>query len=172
MKPPLLTTWVKTIKKTRDGGVQLWILRHGRAEPYSSNDAARALTEKGRAQVAEVISRQRPQIETRGLVIWTSPYLRARQTAAIAAGLLDCPIARETDLLLPEAGPGQLLEAIYRCASDNILLASHQPLVSSLLDYLCGRRGEEHDMKTASLAAVHCEVAAADLGQLQWLVHP
>lgn len=152
--------------------MQLWILRHGRAEPYHGNDAGRALTDEGRAQVAEVLSRQKPLMDTRGLVIWSSPYRRARQTAAIAAELLGCPITLETDLLLPEARPGQLLEAIYRSTSDNILLASHQPLVSSLLDTLCGQRGEEHAMKTASLAAVQCEVAAADMGQLQWLVHP
>ncbi len=160
------------ITRPLDHGVQLWVLRHGRAEPYNGNDAGRALTDEGRAQVAEVLSRQRAQMDTRGLVIWSSPFLRARQTAAIAAELLDCPIARETDLLLPEAKPSQLLEEVYRSSSHNILLASHQPLVSSLLDTLCGRRGEEHAMKTASLAAVRCEVAAADMGQLEWLVHP
>lgn len=150
----------------------IWILRHGKAETFVNNDANRALTDEGRAQVASVLTRQSAQIDTHNLNIWVSPYRRAQQTAAIAVDLLGCPITCETELLLPEARPRQLLEALYRADSDNILLVSHQPLVSSLLDCLCGARGEEHYMQTASLAAVECEVPAAEMGQLRWLVHP
>lgn|SRR5690554_1374080 len=152
--------------------VQLWILRHGQAEPYSGYDAGRALTAAGRLQVEEILRRQGPQIDTQGLEIWTSPFLRARQTANLATEILQSPIVRETDLLVPEANARELLEELYRTSSEKVLLVSHQPLVSLLLDILCGQSGQDHSMTTASLAAVTCEVPAADMGQLQWLAHP
>lgn len=62
--------------------MELLLIRHAKAEPYATSDAARALTEKGRDQAAKVgvfLSKQ-------GLVpdvTLASPLLRARETAEI-----------------------------------------------------------------------------------------
>ncbi|HEY7884093.1 MAG TPA: histidine phosphatase family protein [Cellvibrionaceae bacterium] len=152
--------------------MKLWILRHGKAEPYAGNDAERALTDHGQGEVRAVLERQYNLIDHSGLVIWSSPFVRARQSAAIARDILGAPITEYTELLQPEAQVDRLLNALYQSGLPNVLLASHQPLVSTLLDRLCGPADIEHEMKTASLAFVECEVAAADMGKLGWLVHP
>lgn len=107
------------------------------------------------------------------VAIWSSPYIRAQQTAGIAAEVLGVTagVSRTLSELTPEGAPRAVIDEVYRSDLDALLLVSHQPLVSRLLDVLCGSSAQ-HEMKTASLACVDCDVVAADLGRLQWLVHP
>ncbi len=107
------------------------------------------------------------------VAIWSSPYIRAQQTAGIAAEVLGVTagVSRTLSELTPEGAPRAVIDEVYRSDLDALLLVSHQPLVSRLLDVLCGSSAQ-HEMKTASLACVDCDVVAADLGHLQWLVHP
>lgn len=152
--------------------MRLFVLRHGRAEPFQANDASRALVASGREDVRQILTRQRKAMGTISEV-WVSPYLRARQSAEIAHEVLELPAQceRVSDLIVPEANVSDLIDALYLCELDSVLLVSHQPLVSTLLDTLCGPT-DAHDMRTASLAAVELDVVAADMGCLQWLVHP
>nr|WP_254774057.1 histidine phosphatase family protein [Marinobacter sp. AC-23] len=83
--------------------MQLLIMRHGEAG-WHSLDQERTLTEMGRRQVAEcaaqiAASPWRPQR------IWCSPYVRARQTAAIVSEILNCPVEEKT-FITPEDDPG------------------------------------------------------------------
>lgn len=153
--------------------MQLWILRHGRAEPFQDIDASRALVTSGRQEVRHMVTQQRHKMPAVSEV-WVSPYVRARQTAAIARealGGLSARCEQVSELLLPEARVSSLIEALYQSGLDSVLLVSHQPLESTLLDVLCGP-AETHYMQTASLAAVELEVVAAGMGRLQWLEHP
>jgi phosphohistidine phosphatase len=152
--------------------VRLFVLRHGRAEAFKADDASRALVASGREDVRQVVTRQ---CDALGSVphVWVSPYLRAQQTAGIAREVLALPDTCElvSNLLVPEARVFSLIDALYQAKLDTVLLVSHQPLLSTLLDTLCGP-SEAHHMSTASLAAVDLDVVAADMGQLRWLVHP
>lgn len=151
--------------------MRLFLLRHGRAEPFQSNDASRALVASGREDVRAILTRQRDKLNAVSN-IWVSPYVRARQSAEIAREVLGLPAECEqvSDLIVPEARISHLVDALYQSGLESVLLVSHQPLASMLLDALCGP-SDEHDMRTASLAAVELEVVAADMGRLQWLVH-
>ncbi|WP_339898595.1 phosphohistidine phosphatase SixA [uncultured Gilvimarinus sp.] len=152
--------------------MRLFILRHGRAEPYQAMDASRALVPTGRDDVRLVVERQRDKMPAL-TDVWVSPYVRARQSAEIARAALELPESCEhiTDLIVPEARIDTLIAELYRSGLESVLLVSHQPLVSTLLDTLCGA-SEAHHMKTASLAALELDVVAADMGRLLWIEHP
>ncbi|UTF61005.1 phosphohistidine phosphatase SixA [Gilvimarinus sp. DA14] len=151
--------------------MRLFILRHGQAEPYRRDDESRELVDAGRGEVKAVISRQAHLMGCPA--VWGSPYIRAQQTAVIASEILGVPqgVSHTLAQLTPDASPAALIEELYQSGLETLLIVSHQPLVSHLLDTLCGP-SEQHGMNTASLACVDCDVMAADMGRLEWLVHP
>jgi len=150
--------------------VQLLILRHGKAEPMRGDDAARQLTDRGRAQVAQVCEKRAGAL-ARVRAIWASPFVRTRQTAQIVADRFDLPVKSES-LLIGDTSPQRVLDALQRQAEEAfpLLLVSHQPLVGSLLNGLCGS-GNQHPMGTSSLACLSAEVWANGCAELEWLQH-
>ncbi|HEA50786.1 hypothetical protein LCGC14_1484530 [marine sediment metagenome] len=120
--------------------MQLLIMRHGEAG-WHSLDQERTLTEAGRSQTAECAARiaaspWRPE------QIWSSPYVRARQTAAIVSEILNCPVD-EKAFMTPDDDPGLLLDALLENQFSPLMLISHMPLVGSLATLLVDghRRG-------------------------------
>lgn len=150
--------------------MELFILRHGEAEPRVTTDEVRQLTDKGRAAVARMI---KSSLEDLGKLthIWVSPLVRAQQTADIAASLIGDMEPYTTELLSPEADPQLLFNQLQLSECEGLLLVSHQPLVSKILDTLCGTERGYHDMATSSLACVDIDIMAADMGKLRWLRH-
>jgi phosphohistidine phosphatase len=63
---------------------QLWLLRHGEAEPHETRaDAERRLTERGEGQ-ARAAGRALGALELTFQLVLTSPKVRARDTAQLA----------------------------------------------------------------------------------------
>lgn len=120
--------------------MQLLIMRHGEAG-WHSLDQERMLTENGRHQVAECAA-QIAESPWRPLQIWSSPYTRARQTAAIVSEILNCPV-EEKLFITPEDDPGLCLAALLENPPSPLMLVSHMPLVGSLATLLVDghRRG-------------------------------
>lgn len=149
----------------------LYIMRHGQAQARAVTDAERALTDRGEADVRAMVASVANELA--GLEqVWTSPYRRARQTAAIANQVLGRGAEPTlTELLVPEAGVEPLCEQIQNCQEPSLLLVSHMPLVGELLHYLTGAEPGRYSMGTSSIACVTIDVVAAGLGQLQWLHH-
>ncbi|GAA5523729.1 phosphohistidine phosphatase SixA [Microbulbifer aestuariivivens] len=148
--------------------MKLFILRHGEAEPLVCDDASRELTERGREQVAAVCRARAAELsEVR--TIWASPFVRTQQTAAIVARHLGLPVTTET-LLLGDTPASAVLQALATADGFPILLVSHQPLVGSLVNGLCGS-GNQHPMGTSSLACLSAEVWANNCAELAWLQH-
>jgi phosphohistidine phosphatase len=154
--------------------MQIYILRHGQAEPQKTTDSARNLTAKGRADVATTLGYSLSDLIT-VQKIWTSSLVRAQQTAHITYDFLAQKgvggSLKTTDLILPEADPYVLFNALYEAQLESILLVSHQPLVSQVIDLLCGSYNGFHPMNTSSLACVDCETVAVKMGKLRWLRH-
>ncbi|WP_413662951.1 phosphohistidine phosphatase SixA [Microbulbifer sp. EKSA008] len=148
--------------------MQLFILRHGKAEPMLANDAERALTERGRRQVAQVCKKRAEELAA-VKAIWASPFVRTQETAEIAAAQLGLPVITEP-LLIGNTHPQQLLDHLQTQDTFPLLLVSHQPLVGSLLNGLCGSVNE-HPMGTSSLACVSADVWANGCADLEWLQH-
>src|SRR5436305_781492 len=85
----------------------IYILRHGDAEPRAAGlaEADRRLTPKGIRDVAQVMRRARAARVKIDLV-FTSPYRRANETAALAIkSFRPKPDVRQTPALLPESRP-------------------------------------------------------------------
>lgn len=150
--------------------MEVFVLRHGKAEPYNSQDASRELVERGRREVEQIIQASLNDLQHIE-EIWVSPYIRAQQTAQIAAHHLRLPL-RSQKLLLPETDPRLVISLIQEVQYASLLLVSHQPLVSRLVDTLCGSAAGFHSMETAALACIDMEIAGVGLGSLRWLRHP
>jgi len=154
--------------------MQVFVLRHGQAETQITTDEARNLTAKGRADVATSIHYSLSDL---GSVqeIWSSPLVRAQQTAHITRDILatkGIQVAIKTvDIISPESNPAGLFDSLQATPLHSILLASHQPFVSDLIDLFCGSPKGAHPMNTSSFALIECEVAARACGELRWLRH-
>ena len=130
---------------------ELLLLRHGIAEERDSHlpDAQRALTEAGRLRTAAVFDRLL-QFNLRCDQLYSSPLLRARQTAelAVAAGL--APHLQLSEALVPEADPWPLL-----CWPDGVrrlALVGHEPDLGNLAAALIGAPPEALVLKKAGMA--------------------
>jgi len=150
--------------------VLLFVMRHGHAEPLAKSDETRALTDEGRAEVAAVCKARASEL-AQVKTLWASPFVRTRQTAKIVAQAFGLEVEVQ-ELLTGETPVNALLEAIAELDESRfpLMLVSHQPLVGSLVNGLCGT-GNEHPMGTASLACLRTDVWALDCAEMEWLQH-
>lgn len=115
--------------------MRIWVLRHGEAERQTQYDPDRALTLRGSddAKAAGVFL---STIVTSALQICASPYKRAQQTAQAAALALPHQTIATVNWLTPDFEPNEVLRALGKLPLGDILLVSHQPLVSALVGLL------------------------------------
>jgi phosphohistidine phosphatase len=156
--------------------VELYILRHGIAEDArpGRSDAKRALTEEGGKRVAEVIETARRAGAEPSLIV-SSPYLRAVETARIAAeGFGYKGHIVETETLVPNGSPeGVWTELREYRGEAAILLAGHEPLLSQLVAHLLAAPALRVEMKKAALVRLDMEsFGASPHGTLRWMITP
>ena len=148
--------------------MRLYILRHGTAERWinDSMDFDRQLTEFGVAQIEQLVAQWRPQFSQ--LETWVSPYQRTQQTAKVLLGTNAS--YHTTRLITPEASLTSLLNLLPEQTQD-LLLVSHQPLVSALVAKLSGQSPYDCPMSPASLAVLEGDVMASGCMDLIALNH-
>jgi phosphohistidine phosphatase len=153
----------------------LYILRHGEAEPKGSSkgDELRSLTQVGRAQIRKTV-RLAKELGMQIDIVLSSPLTRAQETAKIAGDLLLKEERRiiVEDSLEPDRTPYEIYAALARLSSPrNVLLVSHQPLVSYLLSDLLGIEGSRIAMPTAGMAKILVDGEPSSCsGKLLWLI--
>jgi phosphohistidine phosphatase len=149
---------------------QLWLLRHGDAEPHGAReDAERRLTPRGERQ-AHAAGIALARLEIGFDAILCSPKVRARKTAELAAkhwsrqqrGLLSVHRPLASGYGVHEA----LAELAGLPADGRLLLVGHEPDLSRVAGELTGGR---LDLKKGGLAAVRLEGVG---GQLVILMRP
>ncbi len=153
--------------------MQIYLLRHGIAE-NSTPDSERALTAEGREKLRRVLARARAADAAASLIL-TSPYRRAVETADVAVEVLGYQgKVVKTRGLVPDASPFDAWEEIRKRPDESaILLASHEPLMSSLFAFLLSSPGLMVDMKKAALVRVDCERFGPEpKGVLKWMLTP
>lgn len=153
--------------------MQIYLLRHGIAED-GSPDSERALTAEGRDKLRRVLARAR-SADVSPTLILSSPYRRAMETADVAVDVFGYEgKVVKTRALLPEASPYDVWEEIRKHSQeDAILLASHEPLMSSLAAFLLSSPALAVDMKKAALVRVDCErIGPEPKGVLKWMLTP
>ena len=130
---------------------QLWLLRHGEAVPHDSKpDADRELTARGERQsVAAGAGLARLGVEF--AAIYTSPKVRAADTAKLAADSLNVDPEIE-DVLGDGFEVEDALELLARHNGDaKVLVVGHNPSFAQVVYDLTGARV---DFKKGAVAAV------------------
>lgn len=153
--------------------MKLLIIRHGQAQTTAASDSLRDLTEYGREQavlVGRCIAEQNLDFNH----VWCSPYNRAQQTAAIALNYasLDSPHIETMPLITPDNNPQDVVDAINQSAIENLILVSHQPLVSSLVGlFVDCMESAGPPMAPASMALLEGDILMSGCCSLSWLRH-
>jgi phosphohistidine phosphatase len=153
---------------------KLYFLRHGKAAPRSTwegDDGLRPLTPEGEALMrreAEGLRRLRLSPD----VIITSPLVRARQTAEIAADALGLRERLVEDVRLAHGFDARCLErlAAERPEATELMVVGHEPEFSATIAELIG--GGFVDMKKGGLARVDVAGPGLEDGVLEWLLTP
>jgi phosphohistidine phosphatase len=140
--------------------MQIYLLRHGIAEDAKPGqpDSERALTSDGRDKLRRVLKRARAAgVEPD--VILSSPFRRAVETAEVAAEVFGHKGEIErTRTLEPDASPFDTWDEIRQRKEERaILLASHEPLMSSMAAFLLDSPALRVEMKKAALVRIDCE---------------
>jgi phosphohistidine phosphatase len=145
---------------------QLWLLRHGEAEPHDARpDFDRRLTDRGREQARNAgLALGALKVEVH--LAFTSPKVRSRDTAKLACeGLGVEPVEHEP---LSEAfDADEALALMAAVGSDQrVLVVGHEPDFSQVVHDLTGARV---DMKKGGIAAVRLD---GNRGELIVLLRP
>lgn len=152
--------------------MKLYLLRHASAADVAPSDTERELTREGREE-AQIVGAALAELGVRLSHILSSPLLRARQTAEIAAKVLKFPDDVEfLEELANNTTTAALLKALKPFASaGEILLVGHMPALSEHLAALIGAESAQaFPLGKASVACIELEQLRAGTGQLRWLM--
>jgi phosphohistidine phosphatase len=158
--------------------LRLTIFRHGIAidqtDPDCPVDPERRLTEVGlrRTRAASLGLRS---IGVSPDLVLTSPYVRARQTAEIAAEVCGYPRNRiETrEELVPFGNAHKLLRSLTDVPALDVLCVGHNPNLADLLAVVLGEPDRHLAMlKKAGAACVEVTEPGRLPGRLLWLLEP
>lgn len=141
---------------------QLWLLRHGEAEPHGVRpDAERRLTPRGHEQ-ARLAGEAMSALGLEPAFAFTSPKVRARETADGACAVLGVEPVLHDAIVGLDAGEALALAAAIG-DRDRILLVGHEPDLSQVVHDLTGAR---IDMKKGGIAVIRLESSRGELAVL------
>ncbi|MFL5843309.1 MAG: SixA phosphatase family protein [Solirubrobacteraceae bacterium] len=128
---------------------QLWLLRHGEAEPHAADDDSRDLTPRGEDQ-ARAAGRAAAALDLVFHGVYTSPKVRARRTAELA-----CEALGVEPVIHPPLRDGFAVsdarELLLAGEDQRILVVGHNPDLAQVVYDLTGARV---DFKKGALAGV------------------
>ncbi|MDD1706883.1 MAG: phosphohistidine phosphatase SixA, partial [Methanoregulaceae archaeon] len=157
--------------------MDLYVLRHGKAEPslpQERDDFDRALTRQGRDEIHQIVA----WMLRRGCrfdMIATSPFKRAIETAEIIAETYGL---RKNLLIWEELSPGmdfvQLMKQIEsRRDVSSLLIIGHEPSLSGCIGWIISQGGQASlQLKKGGLARIRNFTPLPVFGELSWLIPP
>jgi phosphohistidine phosphatase len=153
--------------------MRVYLMRHGIArerDEWDGADDARPLTPEGRRKVKAVTKALRKQQRLDVSGVWTSPLVRARETAEIAAQVLKVPV-KDCPALACGADLAKVAAALAAAQTpDGVLLVGHEPDCGWILAQLLGKR-EPLPFKKAGIACVEGQFTGGGM-RLKWHVAP
>jgi phosphohistidine phosphatase len=152
--------------------MKFYLVRHATASDVAASDAERELTREGRDE-ARIVGKALANLGVKPARILSSPLVRARQTAEIAAKALGFSGEVESlNELANSASTASLLKALKSHASGGeILLVGHMPSLAEHLAALVGARSPQSlPLGKAGVACIELEQLRAGAGQLRWLM--
>lgn len=141
---------------------QLWLLRHGEAEPHGTrSDSERRLTARGEEQ-ARAAGWALAALQAVPGIAFTSPKVRARDTAMLAGQAIAVePVVHDAIVGLDAGEALALLEAVGD--GERVLLVGHEPDFSQVVHDLTGARV---DFKKGGIAVVRMNGSRGELAAL------
>lgn len=156
--------------------MKLLLIRHApavRTGSAGARDGQRPLTPRGRARF-RVAARGLARIADRPDVLLTSPLVRARATAEIAAAAFK-KVTPRVEPALGRENVDAVVAALAKCPRDaTVAVVGHEPTLSRLLARLLGvRQGDDRfAFKKGGAALLDLPDGPAAGGQLRWFVKP
>lgn len=158
--------------------MEIYVVRHGiaidREDPKCPPDAERYLTEEGVEKTKRVAAGVAAICAAPDL-LFSSPYVRAMQTAEIFASALDYSKQkiRRTDLLLPGAEPTLFFRELAKDKQTSTLFVfGHAPQLDDLIATALGSKHHIASLKKAGVALIEMKRVSPPSGQLLWLAPP
>ena len=158
------------------GPTELYLIRHAiaaeRGEDWPDDDT-RPLTERGVGRFKECV-KGLAWLDVQVDEIFTSPLVRAKQTAEIlAAGLTGKPPIKVLDALSPGHTPTSVLAALNKAARRRrIAIVGHEPDLGELAAHLVGA-GRALPFRKGGACRIDVEsLSSRRAGALDWFVTP
>ena len=154
--------------------LQIVFIRHGIAEAGSSGqgDFERRLTKKGTQKLQDTLPFLLPLLHAdREILIWSSPLVRARETAAIAAGIFRVKEIEVYDFI-GEGYFNEFWNAVGNLSPSverTILVVGHEPTMSYWSQALCGIF---LSFKKGAAAGFVYRTGGPETAELQWFLQP
>lgn len=146
----------------------VYFVRHGEATDHAADDFTRELTPRGRTRT-ENLAIVLKRLEVHLTHLWTSPRIRALQTAQIIEKGLGIT-AEIRDSLDLGFGMEALVELLQPLNDDaEVMLVGHNPSMSDVVSALTGTMVE---IKKGGLACVEIDLPIAMKGALTWFIPP
>ncbi len=165
--------------------VGIFLLRHGIAADLGVGgvirDADRPLTPEGRVRL-QVMAAGMRRLDLKINLIFTSPLLRARQTAEVVADVLKLQhkvkvietLSPGRGLVGAESGRADLFIELGAHTFARALLVGHQPDLSEVASFmLTGNRNLNIEFRKGGLCAIETtSIPPRGPGLLRWLLQP
>ncbi|MSU80589.1 MAG: phosphohistidine phosphatase SixA [Gemmataceae bacterium] len=158
--------------------MELFLIRHAEAielgEQGVTCDDDRPLTPKGEQQAQSAAK----ALASRGIVldkIYTSPLLRAKQTAEIMLATWAMPeLSLELcEELRPSVKPRKLCKSLIKCGAEKIAVVGHMPHLGEFAGWLLGDKEHQIELAKAGVAYLTCrDRPGKGMAKLRWLVTP
>ena len=154
--------------------LQIVFIRHGIAEAGSSgqSDFDRSLTPKGTQKLQDTLPFLVPLLHPdHEILIWSSPLVRARETAGIAAGIFHVEEIEVYDYI----GEGYFngfwnaVENLSPSVDRTVIVVGHEPTMGYWSQALCGTY---LPFKKGAAASFLYHGGAPNTAELQWFLQP
>ncbi len=154
--------------------MNLYIMRHGIAfdhEEWGGSDFDRPLTSQGQKRTRELMVALKKNGQLSTEAIWSSPLVRARQTAEIAAHVLSLPLK----IVEPLQCGADLLD-LMKYAKKNppparLMTVGHEPDCGLITADLLGDESGDYAFKRAGIAHLEGELELSGM-KLIWKYAP
>jgi len=146
----------------------LILLRHGIAHPPGTMpEETRGLTAEGHERMKEIargLKRIRPNID----VIYSSPLLRAMQTAQYVSDRYQLNVFFAPELR-PDAKARELRDLLNRTTARIVLCVGHEPTLSKMMCEITKTRGGTFELKKGGCYGIRID---GDDSRLEWMLSP
>lgn len=150
----------------------IYLLRHGIADQRAVADATRELSREGITQTREVVEKFKlyePFIER----AYMSSLQRARQTAGLLRPALPNLRFDVDRNLEPDGDVYKVFESIEKSPVQNLMLVSHNPLLSNLLSLMLdGTLESSRHFAESHLYCIEMDVVAPGCGTIKYVLEP